>query len=59
PMDHVRLGRQLVGGEIRLLRQGEQGGAGDDQVALDPQFAQGVQHARAIDDARSARDSND
>ncbi len=58
-MNHIGLGRQFVGGEIRLLRQCEQGGAGDDQMALDAQFAKGVQHARAIDDAGSARDSND
>ena len=44
--------------EIRLLRQGQQGGAGDDQVAFDAQFAAGVQHAQAVDHAGRAGNSD-
>ena len=39
--------------------KGEQGGFCHDQMALDAEVAQGVQHPGAIDHARSAGDSDD
>ena len=40
PVRHVGAAHQIIGGNIGLLRQGQQGGAGDHQMALDAQIAQ-------------------
>ena len=45
--------------KIGLLRQGQQGGAGHDEMAFDPELAQGVQHAHAVSHAGRSGNSDD
>ncbi len=51
PVRHIGARLDVGDGEIGLLSEGQGRGAGQDQVALDPQFAAGLQHAQAIGDA--------
>ena len=56
---HRRQRPQLLGAVRQLVRAGDVGGAGDDEMGLDVGLAQQLEHPQPVDDAGRPADADD